>query len=341
MKKLNYIFLILGIIFTVLPYFFKVYSLFRLLSLVVGTILIILGLIVNKNHYYIRLFVYPVIAIFAIFFCDFSIYKIFDVIPVVAIRHKSSSKVSTYNSLLYRVYDCAGRLTYDNNYKKTYVCSDDAINVIDINKFLEDPKTSYKKYKGKFVHLQGKITTIIGNSTLVLNAYSEEVKLNGYVEFNQEKMVHIDGLEIDPSKFYIYDVIEVVGLVKNYNNGEDKEEIHLIDAKIIENKMYDEYELSVNNIDGLDKVKITENMYNIGIEGIYYKYDENNIYELTYLLTDERETLDNLTKDVEPKVVNDDDKVYELNDFNLIMCENKQILFVNKNISKLDNLCKK
>lgn len=341
MKKQNLILIIIGFILIVIPFFIQIFSIFRLISLLLGIIVLLLGLILNKKNKLLRIIFYPVILISGLLLLDLFLAKMFSSVPVIAFAHESSSKVSTYNSLFFRVYDCDGVLTYDGNYNQDYLCNPSAIEKVSINKYLENPKESYKKTHGKFIHLEGKINTIVGNSSLTLNAYDEKVEINGYVVFDEEKKIIVEGLDIDPADYHVYDLASVVGLVDTYKETNEETIIYLTDAKVIKSDLYNEYSLMVNNISSREKEKIDEKLYYLGIQGIFYKYDENNIYEIDYLLLDKRETLENLIGKVTPSLIEDVHKLYELENYNLIICEDEDVIFANKDITNLKNVCDK
>jgi hypothetical protein len=256
----------------------------------------------------------------------------------MAIKKVSSTKVKTYKSLFYRVYDCDGELNIDNGYKKSCPCDKNYLPTINVNKILENPKESFKTYKNKFVHIEGKITTIVGTSSLGLSAYEDRIDLNGHVSFDNEKSVVIDGLDIDPADYYVYDFIEVIGIVRSLKTSDEKTEIHITDAKIIPSSIYDKYELIVNEINDRSVTKAYDKFYYMGLQGIYYRYDENNIYELFYLLMDKRESIDNLVKSTE--IVEEDGySYYPLHDYTIVNCKKDNVVFVSKQINDLENAC--
>lgn len=337
MKKLKVILIVLGIVLIASPYFYHSYSIYRLIILLLGIVILIVGLSIYKKKLIIKVPLYFVGLIGVSFALDYFNFILFSAPPIMTYKVISSDKVSTYNSFFYRIYDCDGKYTIDG-YDKNYLCGDEDVETISINKFLENPSETYNKYKNKFVRLEGKIGTIIGASALSLNAYTEaeEVK-NGYVTFDQEKVVVVNELEINPGDYFNYDFVDVIGKVSKF---EDKEvqTIYLEDAIIVDNHIYDNYELIVNNIYTDDAIK-ADDIYYVGITSIFYKYREDLLYELHYLLSDKRETIDNLIKDIEPEIVNDNDKVYKLEDYQIILCNNKKTLLVNNRINYYDNIC--
>ena len=219
------------------------------------------------------------------------------------------------------------------------MCSIDDIDLVSINEFLENPEESFESYKHKYVHLSGKINTIVGTSSLILNAYTSEESLNGFVSFDEGRKLVLNNLEIDPKDYYIYDIVEVIGKVSLFTEKDTKKEIHLTDAKVIYSDIYDSYELVVNNIDEKKKVLAHGNIYYYGLQGIYYKYDDSYIYAIDYLLSDKRENIDNLIKNAEEEIVNEEDKLYKLDKYSVLMCKNDDVVFLNKKIKKYEDIC--
>ncbi|MBE6155447.1 MAG: hypothetical protein E7164_01670 [Firmicutes bacterium] len=341
MKKENWILIIIGLVFIITPFLLNFYHFFRLMSLLIGIIITLLGLIIFKTNKAWKIIVYPIILITVIILGDFFLASVFKRVPVIAIEYRSSSFSSTYNSLFYRVYNCNEVLTFDANYEKNFVCNKESLELTAINKFLESPKENFEENHGKFVRLEGKINTIVGNSSLTLNAYADEKNLNGYVVFDEHKKVIIDGLKINPNDFHIYDYIEVIGLVKDYQEKDEKITIYLTDAKVFPSELYQNYEVVVNEDKTLTKNKIEDKLYYLGLKSIYYKYDENNIYELEYLMSDKRESVDNLLNGLAGTIINEKDELYTLEKYNIVKCENNDVVFVNQDINNFEMICDK
>ena len=340
MKKTKIILGILGIIAIIISFVLNFYFV-RLFLMLLGITLITIALSLKTKHIILEVILSVVFFISLTYGIDYLLVKMFNKLPVYSIMLASSDKVIAYNSVFYRVYACGDKYTLDNKYALGYVCNNDDIPTVSINKFLENPNESYKNNLHKFVHLEGKITTIIGVSQIALNAYENgNNNLNGYVEFNENKIVYIDNLNIDPKDYYIYDIIEVIGEVATYQNNDGKEEIHLSNAILIESDIYKDHELVVNNIYNDKLVKDEDKIYYLGIEGIYYKYDENNIYALSYLLKDKRETIDNLIKGKEMTKIGDD-KVYNLIDYQILELKKDNTIFVRSDYELNEDTIKK
>lgn len=340
MKKEKIIWLVIGSIFILLPFFMGFYHIARMISLVIGIILINISLITKSKYFIIKLIFIPIASILVCYGLDYLSVRLFKTYPIIASKITSSKNMKVYNSIFYRVYDCNNVLTIDAGYKKDFVCNPDILDKISINQFLTDPKTAYKNNKGKFIRLTGKITKIVGTSEIALNTYTSEATLNGYVEFDDNKMVILKELDMDPKDYFIYDNIEVIGKVSSYDQKDDISTIELTNVKIISSGLSKNFELRVNDIKEKGKTKVTEGIYYIGLEGIYYKYDEENIYSIDYLLKDKRVQLEDLIKGIEGIKINDDkDTLYELENYNIIVCKNKDIIFASKKVQDVEKIC--
>lgn len=335
MKKRNIILIILSILFLIIPFFINKYSVIRLISVIIGMIIFSLSFSkLFKKYRYIEIVLLFGCLLVLTYYSDYFVSKYLSRIPLYSIEKRSSSKMKTYNSLGYRIYNCNKKLIFDSKYQKKYPCGNNDIKVMEVNKLLSSGLDNYLKYDSKFVHIKGKISTIIGSSSLILNYYDiSDTTINGFVVFDENKKLIIDNLDIDPKDYYIYDNVEVIGIVYNYISNKDGFELHLKDAKVIKSDIYDDYELSVTNLNDKEYIKKTDNIYYLGIEGIYFKYDKDVIYELSYLLNDNRQTIDNLINGIEAINIDELSVKYELKDFNIIKCNKDKYIFANKNIN--------
>ena len=88
------------------------------------------------------------------------------------------------------------------------------------------------------------------------------------------------------------------------------------------------------------------NYYKIGIDNIYVHYDQDNVYELSYLITDSRITLEDLIADIEyNELKNKEEEIvaqkYSLEKFNLLKCvNNDKVVFANKKVKLNIDYCK-
>lgn len=342
MKKRLIWLLGLGLTLIIVPFIINVYSIFRLISLIIGIILIMISFCLKKKRSIFLIILVPLIILVVSLGLDtLLVYKL-RYVPIFSLQVKSNKDVKTYNSLFYRVYDCKKDLILDYGYNKNYACSNDLLETISVNKFLQDSKASFKEYKNKFVRINGKVSKISGNEVIEMAEYtkSDDV-LNGYVNFNLSNSLKVLTKD-DLSKYRIYDYIDVIGRVSEYQNGV----IELMDVVLIPSGLYDSYSFEIinNNDNKLSNLVKEKDYYYYKISSINIKYDQDNIYELSYVLIDERIKYEDLVKNVEFESIKDKEdkeiaKKYSLEKFNILKCSNNKKIFVNKSVNVNSNIC--
>lgn len=339
MKKRLIVLLGLGLTLMIVPFLINIYSIFRIISLMLGIILITVSLCLKKKRNIFYIILVPLIMLVFSYGIDTLLFYTLKRVPVFSYAIKSSEKVKTYNSFFYRVFDCNGELTLDYGYTKNYVCSNDYLDPININGFMQDAEESFKKYHHKFVHIYGKISKITGNENIELASFTRsDDMLNGYVNFNLDNILVVNTDE-NLSKYRIYDYIDVYGKVSEYKNGK----IILTNTKLVASNIYNTYsfEIITNDDNKISNLVKEQNYYYYGITSVNVKYDGDNIYELSYLLTDGRFDLEKLVKNAEFEVLKDTEDVevakkYKLEKFNLVECTNNKKIIVNSK-NKIDS----
>ena len=344
------IFLFLGILLILVAFLISFYTFFRVIMLFIGIGLIILSFTMNKNKKYIFLIILTISLFVGSYWIDYFLFSKFNHIPIYVYKIESSKKVKVYNSFFYRIYSCDKNLILDSNKTKPYVCGKNDLEEHDINAFIPEVISSFKDYNQKFIKLNGKISKISGVDTLELSTYKEaEDSLNGYVEFNTDYTVRIKVDNFDLASLRIYDNITVIGSVYNLEKVEETYIVTLADPLIIPSNIYNDYTFDVVESDSNELVSFVDktNDYILGLSNIFVHFDQDNVYELSYLITDSRITVKDLIKDVEYSELKDDEetvkaKKYELEKFNILTCEkNDKVIFANKK-SKLNiDMCEK
>ena len=342
MKKRLIVLLGLGLTLMIVPFLINIYSIFRIISLVLGIILITVSLCLKKKRNIFYIILVPLIMLVFSYGIDTLLFYTLKRVPVFSYAIKSSDKMKTYNSFFYRVFDCNGDLTLDYGYTKNYVCSNDCLDAININSFMQDAEESFKKYHHKFVHIYGKISKITGNENIELASFTEgDDTLNGYVNFNLNNILIVNTDE-NLSKYRIYDYVDVYGKVTSINDGK----ITLTNTKLVASDIYDTYSFEIiasddNKLTNLVKEK---DYYYYGLNTINVKYDGDNIYELSYLLTDDRFKFDDLIKDKEYEVFKNEEDVevakkYKLEKFDLLECSNGKKIVANSKSKANQSIC--
>lgn len=342
MKKRHIVLLGFGLTLMIVPFLINIYSIFRIISLVLGIILITVSLCLKKKRNIFYIILVPLIMLVFSYGIDTLLFYTLKRVPVFSYAIKSSDKMRTYNSFFYRVFDCNGNLTLDYGYTKNYVCSNDCLDAININSFMQDAEESFKKYHHKFVHIYGKISKITGNENIELASFTQgDDTLNGYVNFNLNNILIVNTDE-NLSKYRIYDYVDVYGKVTSINDGK----ITLTNTKLVASDIYDTYSFEIiasddNKLTNLVKEK---DYYYYGLNTINVKYDGDNIYELSYLLTDDRFKFDDLIKGKEYEVFKNEEDVeiakkYKLEKFDLLECSNGKKIVANSKSKANQSIC--
>lgn len=342
MKKRLIVLLGLGLTLMIVPFLINIYSIFRIISLVLGIILITVSLCLKKKRNIFYIILVPLIMLVFSYGIDTLLFYTLKRVPVFSYAIKSSDKMRTYNSFFYRVFDCNGNLTLDYGYTKNYVCSNDCLDAININSFMQDAEESFKKYHHKFVHIYGKISKITGNENIELASFTQgDDTLNGYVNFNLNNILIVNTDE-NLSKYRIYDYVDVYGKVTSINDGK----ITLTNTKLVASDIYGTYSFEIiasddNKLTNLVKEK---DYYYYGLNTINVKYDGDNIYELSYLLTDDRFKFDDLIKGKEYEVFKNEEDVevakkYKLEKFDLLECSNGKKIVANSKSKANQSIC--
>ena len=243
---------------------------------------------------------------------------------------------------MYRVYKCQNEYIFDRNYQLNFACDVKDIPNISINDLLSDPLKSYQRHKGNFIKVTGKISKINGGSTIELKGYKiKDNSINGAVNFNDESKL-IVKLSSDLSKYKIYDYITVVGLLSSYDK--DNHILTLKDPKIEEQDLYNNYTIEVilNSKCNKEATLYMDNYYTYCLNNIFINYDFNNYpsdkYELSYAIKDGKVTMKEILKNAKVNNIYQD-KLYNLEKFNILACHNGKNYLLSKNEQVNDDIC--
>lgn len=343
--KRKLILILIGLIMTIFPYFINVYSIYRLLSVLIGLILIEIGLIMNKKDKAWRITFLPLIFLTIAFFIDYGAVHAFKNIPIFADKVISSKEVITYNSLFYREYSCDNKIIVDDLYKTSYPCDKKALETIDATSFLNNVIENYKTYQNKFVKIEGKVSKVNGTYNLEMQGYTlTEESINGYVLFSDSVTLEVDFNKIiDLTGYKVYDTIKVIGRIDELIKKGDNYTIRMYDSIILNSNLYESFELSVvpkNNCKS-DKFEyaVTPDLtyYTSCLDKVFVKYDEENIYDLSYVLLDKKMTLEALTKLSEENQEENGNILYKYDQFNVLECANKKEVIIGNKALKVDS----
>jgi len=117
----------------------------------------------------------------------------------------------------------------------------------------------------------------------------------------------------------------------------------MYDSIIIESDLYDTFELSVveKNKCENDKAEYakTETLtyYTSCLNNVFVRYDEENVYDLSYVLLDKKMAFDSLISKSVDKEELDGNILYEYETFKLLSCANKEEVIIGNSNLKIDS----
>lgn len=343
--KRRILFIVIGILFALIPYFINVYSVYRLLMVLFGLILLEIGLIIDKYDKPWRIVLLPIIFLIISFSLDFGVSHIFKTIPIFSQRHISSENVIVYNSLFYREYSCNKEIKIDDFYQQEYSCNKKDLNTIDSTSFLNNVLENYVEHKNKFVKINGKISKLNGTYNLEMQGYTlTDESINGYVLFSNNITLEVNFNEIkDLTKYKVYDNITVIGRIDELIKRGDTYTVRMYDSIIIDSDLYKNYEFSVVEEKKCEHDKkeytVTEEgkYYTSCLNNIYVKYDEENVYELSYVLLDKKITINNLIEKSIETLEEDGNILYDLETFKILSCKDSDEYILGNKKLKIDS----
>lgn len=356
-KKVDKNYLIIGIIICLIAYLIKKFSVFRLILILLGSLLISISIFKpnKKSQKNIKLF--PICFIVIIILCmliDSIVVVTFSKVPIFTYNITNSNNARVYNAIGYRVWQC-DKTSYDNLkvdpfYNKGYSCDANDIEEIDSNSFLNSVIENYNDYKNNYVKIKGKISKKNAQNYIEMQPYENNViTLNGYVTFADNITLRIifNNTETKLDQYDVYDEIVVIGIVKNMEKEQDKYVVYMYDSKIVSKTQYDKFEISPTKEVECTEQSIlysneTNDIYSYCLESIVVSYDENK-YELTSALSSNKIKINDLFN--EPLLTEQDEfenKLYKFDDYAVIECNpktSKDIILGTENMTFENVVC--
>lgn len=335
---------ILGIFLIFIPFLWNTYHLLRLVFVLLGILSFTIVFLLFQKRKGFNLLFFPFLFLIIAYTMDYGCVYFFNRVPIFALENKTDDTFSTYDSFLYRVYNCKENTTFDLLYKKSYVC-DFSLEPKDINSFLSSNNNNYRRYHSKFVTIKGKVSEVFGNDYIALQAYEQQSNhLVGGVTFKKNATLKIKNNQGNLrlyGKYEIYDNVLVTGRIYKKENNE----IIMYDAKIELINNFDDF--SVNVIEEKNcknkRKKITKvgeyEYYSECLDEIFVKYDEDTIYDILLALETKKLTFEKWVEGIVPEE-NDTKELYKFNHYHLLKCKNTNtILIGNKKLKLNSNFC--
>ncbi len=343
MNKKKIIFQLIGLISILFPFFINIFNYYRLFSFLFG-IFILSFCSFKKQRNYIKTIMFILSVLFLGYVADTSSAFFLKRIPIFSYKNIMNSNFYIYESLFYRIYTCENDQIFDEFYQKNYVCNF-PLDTKEINVFLNNLESNYKKYHHKFITIKGKISEVYGNEYILLQSYEQkENSLVGQLTFNNGSSVKILNNQRN-LKFYgnyeIYDTVLVTGRIVE---KKDKE-IVLHDPKIEIIQNFDNFKINIIEQKNCKK-KLKEltkvgdiHFYSNCIDEVFVGYDEETIYDLILALETKKLTFEKWSAFAD-KEENEEKELYKFDNYHLLKCKTSNTIILGNNKLKLNSkLC--
>lgn len=331
-KNIKMLLYIGGIFLILIGFIISNIHILSLLLVLLGLVLLSVGTIINhKNTKKITILYILFYLLLALAF-DSGLSMSLKKAPIFSYNVNIDGNSKVYNAIGYRVWECNGKYTVDKLYKYGYYCDTNNLDTVDANAFLSQVVENYDDYENTYVKLTGKISQKNGINYVEIQPYeTTEITLNGYVNFADNitlRAMFNDG-EDKLSTYEIYDSITIIGKVWNLSQKDDKYTILMNDTVIIDEEDKSDFQLVVNTKNSCEKDKTLlysandYKLYTSCIESILVKYDNNDVYELSSVLSSGKLSMNDIYEKAgyTSNNISDGSIMYNYDDFVIVECD--------------------
>ena len=333
-KKNLYIFTGLSLVF--LGFLIHSFYWLRLILIIIGVGFLVVGKNQKyRKHKFKRGFSVSVIILGIIFIIDTCLALIVKIEPVIALYYKADN-ITIYNAIGYRTWRCQDqKIVIDYFYQKEFLCDAKQIKTIEINTFSNQIITNYAAYDNQFVKIKGRISRIDGLTNIEMQAYNQtDNSVNGYVQFADgiTLRVNFDSAQEVLTNYELYDIITVMGRIKDIAQNNDQQIINMVDSQIISDNSYQDFKLSLASNQLLyEEPKLTYNSPKLAIwnqfaNSLMVTFNNQEIYELEFVLSSNKLTVNQILAKANTLATNYEQtiKVYSYNDYQIFVGQKRE-----------------
>lgn len=349
-KRIGIVFLLCGLLCFFVGFFLPIFNQYRLMFSLLSILLFSIGVALFRKHKYIAFICALIVSFFTIWTVDFIAVWKFDKTPALSFHVQNTKNIDIYNALYYRVWNCNGKHTIDLNYQKAFLCNPEDLTESDVNAVVSTVHEIYKEQKGQFIRLIGKVSAVSGMESLEMKSFTQdENSLNGNVSFQDSTTLefHFNEREEKLSLLSVYDYISVIGRIDHLEEKDGKTTLHLGDAYILNNNIYENFTIKTESTKYCEKDKKDygqtkdHKYYTSCLNHIYVTYSNHDVYELSYALQEGKISLKELLTDYESKNSDiDENQLYAWKDYSIIVCQDGEVVFGNQHLNLTSGVCK-
>ena len=340
----------------------------RLISMILGTALLAISLLMSKFNLIRaifcilsiiiltysfslertnkKLFVPLFIIIFSLFvIClDYLVVGMFKKTPILTYSIVSSDSGKVYNALGYRVWKCSDNtFKLDPLYKLGYYCDKKTMSSESINNVLDKLAKNIDDYKDNYVKITGRVTGVIDEKTFYMSTFKE---INNEIEYNEDYKLIVE-FNVKSSNVYNLERDSVVTVLGRINKKENNN-IYMNDASFTSDAQKSGSVTLKAEVDS--KCEFDKELWFEADETIYYRSCiqdvnitiNNNQYSISDALKNKYISLDDLKNKSIGRLTNpskDNSNLYKFQDFNMLVCDESysKDVIIGKNTMSLDD----
>ncbi len=342
----RFVTLVVGIILLIIALFLNRFNLVRVILSLASIVFLTYSSQIERNNKILFIPLFAIIFTFLVIALDYLCVSTLKHIPIFTYNITSTESGKVYNAIGYRVWSCQNKtFKVDPLYKLGYYCEKENLTSENINNVLSNIENDFNRYSDNYVKVIGRVSKVIDDKTILMQSYDEyedmirfNETINLYVSFN------IGSKEI--SNLEQNTLVTIIGKIDRKDNNN----IYMIDSKIsmssvstddinidADSNIYCEYdkELWFQTTDNIF-YKSCINDINIKING--------NLYNLYNALKNNLITFDEIKNEAlgYQEQSSDESVIYNYEGFKIMVCDprrSKDIIVGKSTMDFSDGYC--
>ena len=338
--------LVFGTLFLVVALILNKFNLLRAILALLSILLITYSMQLERDGKSIFVPLYAIVITFFVIGIDYLNVSMFKNTPIITISIVSNNNGVVYNAIGYRVWKCNNDdVKVDPLYKIGYYCEVDNMSAESINNALPTIMSNFEHYKDNYVKIFGRVSKVEDDTKFIMETYKE---IDNTVKYNNEYklLVNFNYGNSKVTSLKENDIVTVIGKIESKFGNE----ITMVDSRFkdevtsqgdvsfdAESNIYCEYDKELwfqteNNI----FYKSCINDVNITVDN--KQYNLLNAIS-TSVITLEQIENESLGYETQTK---DESVMYKFKDFNILVCDNnysRDVIVGRTSMSFTDGYC--
>lgn len=344
--KKRIISLVIGTLFLIIALALNTFNLFRTILALSSIVLVTYSMQLERNSKKIFIPLYVIVLTFFVIGIDYLNVSLFKKTPIITTSIITNESGVVYNGIGYRVWKCNNSdIKVDPLYRIGYYCEVENMSAESVNNALPTINDNFDHYKGNYVKILGRVSKVENDSKFIMETYKE---INNTVQYNNQfkLLVNFNYGSNKVTELKENDIVTVVGRIESKFGNE----ITMVDAKFkdeatsqgdvsfdAENNIYCEYDKELwFQTDKNIYYKSCINDVNITVDNKQYNLMNAISNSIITLEQIENESLGYETQS------KDNSTMYKYKDFNILVCDrsySRDVIVGRSSMSFTDGYC--